>query len=75
MGSELGKRKGNCAGVYRIERKQRDQRGEVSVMPKNISVLKHILRNSQARSGKLGIYDQETKYIYFFRIKGHGTAP
>ena len=36
--------------------KERGQRGEVSIISKNISVLEHILSYSQERSGKLGNY-------------------
>lgn len=45
------------------------------MMLKNVSVLKHILRNSQVRSGKVGNHEQENKikYLNLFyspKIKG-----
>lgn len=48
------------------------------MMPENVCVSKHVLRNGQVRSGKLGNSEQEIENLHvfiFLKEKGHGTAP
>lgn len=48
------------------------------MMPENVCVSKHVLRNGQVRSGKLGNSEQEIEnlhlFFFFLKEKGHGTA-